>query len=126
LFSIENLRQPAGDDQLRIGEIEYVQAPHYRLTTLVTLHETVSVALTNDRSAVDDTVADRIADLYLRVVELIVEDKGRRAADVAEQIGLAAQAPAPAVATPPAELLVPRLTARFAASAEAPALVQGA
>lgn len=77
LFSIENLQRPNDGGDLRLGPIEYIQAPHYRLTALVTLHESVSVALTNDRSAVDDALADRIADLYLEVVELIVEGGGR-------------------------------------------------
>ena len=81
LFSIENLERPEDVGDLRLGAIEYIQAPHYRLTALVTLHESVSVALTNDRAAIDDAVADRLADLYLGVVELIVtgSDRGTNA-----------------------------------------------
>ncbi|WP_030174885.1 MULTISPECIES: non-ribosomal peptide synthetase [Actinomycetes] len=81
LFSIENLERPDDVGDLRLGAIEYIQAPHYRLTALVTLHESVSVALTNDRAAIDDSVADRLADLYLGVVELIVtgSDRGTNA-----------------------------------------------
>ncbi|PHV65056.1 non-ribosomal peptide synthetase [Williamsia muralis] len=81
LFSIENLERPEDAGDLRLGAIEYIQAPHYRLTALVTLHESVSVALTNDRAAIDDAVADRLADLYLGVVELIVtgSDRGTNA-----------------------------------------------
>ncbi|WP_207836788.1 non-ribosomal peptide synthetase [Williamsia soli] len=77
LFSIENLQRPDNDGDLHLGSIEYIQAPHYRLTALVTLHESVSVALTNDRTAIDDALADRIADLYLTVVEMII-DGGHR------------------------------------------------
>ncbi|GEL25157.1 hypothetical protein PSU4_41110 [Pseudonocardia sulfidoxydans NBRC 16205] len=124
LFSIENLRQPAGDGELRIGAVEYVQAPHYRLTALVTLHETVSVSLTNDRGAVDDATADRIADLYLRVVELIVEGGERRAATFTTLGAAPSHAETAAVGDPPG-LLAPRFTARFAESAGSPALVQG-
>ncbi|MCJ1708518.1 non-ribosomal peptide synthetase [Microbacterium sp. VKM Ac-2923] len=76
LFSIENLQRPAETVDaggLRLGEIEYLQAPHYRLTALVTLHEKVSVAVTNDRGHIDDALADRLAETYLRIIGLIVE-----------------------------------------------------
>ncbi|GAA1829221.1 hypothetical protein GCM10009836_03820 [Pseudonocardia ailaonensis] len=131
LFSIENLRQPSADGgELRISAVEYVQAPHYRLTTLVTLHETVSVALTNDRGAVDDATADWIADLYLRVVELII-DGGDRPAAIFTTLGAPAEPgsavveAAPVGGAAPPELLAPRFAARFAASADSAALVQG-
>ncbi|MBA4021935.1 MAG: hypothetical protein C0482_06180 [Gordonia sp.] len=82
LFSIENLQRPNDGGDLHLGPIEYIQAPHYRLTALVTLHESVSVALTNDRAAIDDALADRIADLYLAVVEMIVDGGHRDVAGV--------------------------------------------
>ncbi|MBW0118650.1 non-ribosomal peptide synthetase, partial [Pseudonocardia abyssalis] len=124
LFSIENLRRPHDDGEVRLGRIEYIQAPHYRLTALVTLHESVSVAVTNDRGALDDATADRIADLYLRVVELIVDGTDRRAT-VFTTLGAPDPAPhAPDPTTPPA-LLAHRLAQRFGDSADAAAIVQG-
>lgn len=130
LLSIENLRQPDNDPDavLRLGSIEYVQAPHYRLTALVTLHDSVSVALTNDRSAIDDAVADRIADLYLRVVGRIVGGTNRRAVafhaiaahDVAERPVSVKVAP-----SAPFEPVAQRFARHVAASPESVAVLQG-
>ncbi|MEE2059058.1 amino acid adenylation domain-containing protein [Rhodococcus artemisiae] len=72
LFAIQNLQPPETGDRLQLGPIHYIENPHYRLSALVNLHESVAVELTNDRAAIDDMVADQIVDLYLRAVELIV------------------------------------------------------
>ncbi|WP_337831335.1 amino acid adenylation domain-containing protein [Pseudonocardia sp. TMWB2A] len=76
LFSIQNLKRPDSAEEPRLGPIRYVETPHYRLSVLVNLHESVAVEVTNDRTAVGDEVADRIVDLYLRAVSLIVGSPG--------------------------------------------------
>jgi len=132
LFSIENLHRPDDAGELRLGPIEYLQAPHYRLTALVTLHDSVSVAVTNDRAAIDDPVTDRIADLFVAVVDLIVRGPDRAAGAL---LGITATSPADralvatwsraaAIAEPPISV-AHQLVRRIADSADAVALVQG-
>lgn len=132
LFSIENLQRPADGGDVRLGPIEYIQAPHYRLTALVTLHESVALSLTNDRAAIDDPVADRIADLYLRVVEYIVAGSNR---DVGAFRAITVTDPVvhrtvidgwneTAVAADPPASVAHQLMSRFEESADSVALVQ--
>lgn len=89
LLSIQNLKRPDSDKEPRLGPIRYIETPHYRLSVLVNLHESVAVEVTNDRTVVDDVVADRIIDLYLRTVSLIVssaqDDDSPRSEDAADQ-----------------------------------------
>jgi amino acid adenylation domain-containing protein/non-ribosomal peptide synthase protein (TIGR01720 family) len=98
LFSIQNLQRPSSDKEPRLGPIRYIDTPHYRLSVLVNLHESVAVEVTNDRTVVDDAVADRIIDLYLRTVSLIVSstqgDGSPRTAELADPERVDAVGPA--------------------------------
>lgn len=133
LFSIENLHRPDAVGELRLGPIEYREAPHYRLTALVTLHESVSVAVTNDRAAVGDPVADRIADLFVEVLDLVVGGPDRTAGAFdhvvatgpADAALLAAWGSPPAIADPPTTVADRVAAPAAAGSAAAIAVRQG-
>ncbi|MEH3154322.1 MAG: amino acid adenylation domain-containing protein [Gordonia paraffinivorans] len=65
LLVIENLGpHTAGDADARdigFGEVRVVEAPHYPLTVMVSVHADIGVTVTNDRSVVSDALADHAA-----------------------------------------------------------------
>jgi amino acid adenylation domain-containing protein/non-ribosomal peptide synthase protein (TIGR01720 family) len=75
LVVIENLGVAAhrkGD--LTLGDIEVIEAPHYALTVMVAVHETVTVTVTNDREQVSDTFADSAVRALTDILHRIVDD----------------------------------------------------
>lgn len=75
LLVIENLPTPSPtDDEPRLGRIDVLEAPHYAVTVMVSLHEEVRVTVTHDRSLVSAEIAETVAKLYVQTIELLTSD----------------------------------------------------
>jgi non-ribosomal peptide synthase protein (TIGR01720 family) len=75
LVVIENLRatsHSAGD--LALGELSVVEAPHYPLTVMVAVRDTVTVTVTNDRAQVSDTFADAATRAFADVLGAVTAE----------------------------------------------------
>ncbi|MGO3328621.1 AMP-binding protein, partial [Gordonia sp. (in: high G+C Gram-positive bacteria)] len=67
LLVVENLPEPSTDDVdpgFAFGAIDVIEAPHYPLTVMVGVHDTVSVTVTNQRDELGDRPADQTAELF--------------------------------------------------------------
>ncbi|MBB5160708.1 amino acid adenylation domain-containing protein/non-ribosomal peptide synthase protein (TIGR01720 family) [Mycobacterium sp. AZCC_0083] len=83
LVVIENLgatSHSAGD--LTLGEIGVIEAPHYPLTVMVAVHDTVTVTVTNDRGQVSDAFADAAAQAFADLLTAITSDPAIAFGDV--------------------------------------------
>ncbi len=72
LVVIENLGATAhsvGD--LRLGGIDVIEAPHYPLTVMITVRESLTVTVTNDRERTSDTFADAVTKAFVDVLAAI-------------------------------------------------------
>ncbi|WP_236950150.1 non-ribosomal peptide synthetase [Mycobacterium sp. MS1601] len=75
LMVIENLGSQAGrGGEITFGDIDVIEAPHYPLTVMIAVHDTVSVTVTNDRSQASDTFADAVTATFLEVLAAMVQD----------------------------------------------------
>ncbi|KAA0084465.1 non-ribosomal peptide synthetase [Mycolicibacterium sp. P9-64] len=83
LVVIENLgtsSHSAGD--LTLGEIGVIEAPHYPLTVMIAVHDTVTVTVTNDRGRVSDTFADAATKAFADLLTAVTSDPGTSVGDV--------------------------------------------
>ncbi len=68
LVVIENLGATAHSaGELHLGDISVVEAPHYPLTAMITVRDSISVTVTNDRERVSDDYADTVRVQILQV-----------------------------------------------------------
>jgi amino acid adenylation domain-containing protein/non-ribosomal peptide synthase protein (TIGR01720 family) len=75
LVVIENFAptsHSAGD--LTLGEIDVIEAPHYPLTVMVAVHDTVTVTVTNDRGQVSDAFADAATEAFANLLTAVTAD----------------------------------------------------
>lgn len=69
LMVIENLGAAAySAAELRLGEIVVVEAPHYPVTAMITVRDTVTVTVTNDRTQVSDIFADAVVTAFADIL----------------------------------------------------------
>ncbi|MDG4666640.1 non-ribosomal peptide synthetase [Mycobacterium sp. 236(2023)] len=74
LVVIENLGATAHSaGELHLGDISVVEAPHYPLTAMITVRDSISVTVTNDRERVSDDYADTVAQAFADVLTAITE-----------------------------------------------------
>ncbi|MDV3123367.1 non-ribosomal peptide synthase/polyketide synthase [Mycobacterium sp. 21AC1] len=84
LVVIENLgasTHSRGD--LRLGDIGVVEAPHYPLTLMITVRDTISVTVTNDRQHVSDVFAEAAAGAFGEVLAALAADPTVLSGDIA-------------------------------------------
>ncbi|TRW79695.1 amino acid adenylation domain-containing protein, partial [Mycolicibacterium sp. 018/SC-01/001] len=75
LVVIENLGAAdisVGD--LRMGDVDVVEAPHYALTLMITVRDELSLTITNARSQISDAFADTAAGVFADVLASVVAD----------------------------------------------------
>ncbi|ORB30304.1 non-ribosomal peptide synthase/polyketide synthase [Mycolicibacterium parafortuitum] len=83
LVVIENLGATThSTTDLHLGEIEVVEAPHYPISVMITVRDTVSVTVTNDREHVSDVFADTVIRTFADVLSTIATDPGARYAQL--------------------------------------------
>lgn len=106
---------------LALGEIDVIEAPHYPLTIMIAVHDTVTVTVTNNRAQISDDFADAVTAAFVHLLTTVTEDPSARCADLT--LTSAGRAALPPVA---ADATVTELLARAAAAhSEEPALVCG-
>ncbi|MBS1695714.1 MAG: non-ribosomal peptide synthase/polyketide synthase [Actinobacteria bacterium] len=59
---------------LTLGEIGVVEAPHYPLTVMITVRDTVSVTVTNNREQVSDIFADTVTRAFVDLITAVTDD----------------------------------------------------
>lgn len=59
---------------LALGDIEVIEAPHYPLTVMIAVRDTITVTVTNDREQVSDVFADVAAQAFVDVLGAFVDD----------------------------------------------------
>ncbi|MEW5810317.1 MAG: amino acid adenylation domain-containing protein, partial [Actinomycetota bacterium] len=75
LFVIENLGATThSGGGLHLGDMTVVEAPHYALTVMVTVRETLSMTITNARTQVSDAFADTVAAAFAEALSAVVTD----------------------------------------------------
>ncbi|GFG49808.1 non-ribosomal peptide synthetase [Mycolicibacterium agri] len=75
LVVIENLGAAThAQGDLRLGDISVVEAPHYAVTVMIAVKDTVTVTVTNDRAQVSDAFADVVAHAFTDVVNALIAD----------------------------------------------------
>ncbi|MBE7162795.1 MAG: amino acid adenylation domain-containing protein, partial [Williamsia herbipolensis] len=130
LLVIENLSGRRDDEiagggttseDIRFGEVRVVEAPHYPLTVMVSVHSDIRVTVTNDRTVVSDGLADHVASAVVATLAAVVADPGTTPARIR---ALPATAPA-AVGAVDATLLPVALADAAAAHPDTVAVVQG-
>ncbi|PQE02237.1 non-ribosomal peptide synthetase [Mycobacterium sp. EPG1] len=97
LMVIENLGATAhSTTELRLGEIEVIEAPHYPISVMITVRDSVSVTVTNDREHISDVFADSVIRTFIDVLSTIAADPGVRCAQlrIAESVAAAPAAAA--------------------------------
>ncbi|GAA2062033.1 non-ribosomal peptide synthetase [Williamsia deligens] len=125
LLVIENLgphevRAVDGGD-VGFGEVRVVEAPHYPLTVMVSVHTDIRVTVTNDRTVVSDAVADHVASAMVEVLAATVADPETTVAAIQT-----CRAPAVEVVAPVHAPLLPQVLADTAAAhADSLAVVGG-
>ncbi|MGE2713078.1 non-ribosomal peptide synthase/polyketide synthase [Mycolicibacterium litorale] len=75
LVVIENFGSTAhrsGD--LDVGDVGVIEAPHYPLTVMITVRDTITVTMTNDRNRVSDAFADTVATAFIDVLAALTAD----------------------------------------------------
>ncbi len=79
LVVIENLGSTTHSvGELRLGEIGVVEAPHYPLTVMIAVRDTITVTVTNDRGQVSDAFADAAAQAFADVLTTVTTDPAIR------------------------------------------------
>jgi amino acid adenylation domain-containing protein/non-ribosomal peptide synthase protein (TIGR01720 family) len=120
LMVIENLRETTHSaGSLVLGDVRVIEAPHYPLTVMVTVRDTVTVTVTNDRGQVSDTFADSAAQAFADTLAAVTADPRIACGDI---VLSRAERPTPACA--PATV-TEMLVRSVAAHRDAPALVVG-
>ncbi|BBZ74677.1 hypothetical protein MANY_00140 [Mycolicibacterium anyangense] len=77
LVVIENLGSAAlSGAELSFGAVTVVEAPHYPLTLMIAVHDTVTLTVTNDRAHVSDAFADSVAAAVRDLLATVVADPG--------------------------------------------------
>ena len=75
LMVIENLGATThAEGGLELGDIDVIEAPHYPVTAMVTVRDSIGLTVTNDRTAVSDTFADAVATVFGDVLTAMTED----------------------------------------------------
>ncbi len=59
---------------LTLGDIAVVEAPHYPLTLMITVRDTITVTVTNDREHVSDVFADTAVSAFAEVLRALAAD----------------------------------------------------
>ena len=96
LVVIENLgatTHTRGD--LTLGDIGVIEAPHYPLTLMISVRDTITVTVTNDREHVSDVLADTAVAAFTEVLTALTADPGVSPGDIA--------LPAPQATAPPTQ-----------------------
>ncbi|WP_299570056.1 non-ribosomal peptide synthetase [uncultured Williamsia sp.] len=103
------------------GEVRVVEAPHYPLTVMVSVHSDIRVTVTNDRTVVSDGLADHVASAVVAALAATVVDPGTTVAGI-RALPAGATAPVDAVDAP---LLPSALADAAVAHPDTVALTQG-
>jgi amino acid adenylation domain-containing protein/non-ribosomal peptide synthase protein (TIGR01720 family) len=75
LMVIENFgARTHSTGELSLGDISVIEAPHYPLTIMIAVHDTVTVTITNDRQQVSDAFADSVATAFVDVLSVFAAD----------------------------------------------------
>ncbi|MCV7012892.1 non-ribosomal peptide synthase/polyketide synthase [Mycolicibacterium madagascariense] len=77
--------QPVAEDvtgALRVDSIDVVEAPHYPLTLMVHPGEPFRITLTHDRGACDTAAAERVLNLYVRILTTMASAAETRCAAI--------------------------------------------
>ncbi|VEG55906.1 peptide synthetase [Mycolicibacterium aurum] len=75
LVVIENLGATAhSTDELQLGDIAVIEAPHYALTVMVSVRDTITVTVTNDRARVSDAFADAVTGAFAAALTAVSAD----------------------------------------------------
>ncbi|MDF2824161.1 MAG: amino acid adenylation protein, partial [Mycobacterium sp.] len=84
LMVIENLGVSAGaaSGELTLGDIDVVEAPHYPLTVMISVHDTVTVTVTNHRGQVSDSFAETVSSAFTALLGTVVADPAVRCGDI--------------------------------------------
>jgi non-ribosomal peptide synthetase component F len=77
LVVIENLGEAThSNGELTLGEVGVVEAPHYPLTVMIAVRDTITVTVTNDRDHVSDAFAEVAAQAFVDVLTAVTADVG--------------------------------------------------
>ncbi len=99
LVVIENLGTTVHSaGHLTLGDIGVIEAPHYPLTAMIAVRDTISVTITNDREQISDEFADSAAQIFADLLDAIVADPEARCAHL-PSTATPASPPAPPVTT---------------------------
>ncbi|AKS31661.1 non-ribosomal peptide synthetase [Mycolicibacterium goodii] len=121
LVVIENLGATThARGELTLGDIGVIEAPHYPLTLMISVRDTITVTVTNDRQRVSDVLADTAVTAFADVLAALTTDP----AVSPTQIALSAPQ-AVAVAPRPPRTVTAMLTAAIDAHRDEVALVVG-
>ena len=94
LVVIENLGVTAHSvGGLTLGEIGVIEAPHYPLTVMISVRDTITLTVTNDRTQVSDAFAGSVALAYVDTMAALITDPGITCAAMALSQAPAATAP---------------------------------
>jgi amino acid adenylation domain-containing protein/non-ribosomal peptide synthase protein (TIGR01720 family) len=63
---------------LTLGDIGVVEAPHYPLTVMITVRDTVTVTVTNNRDHISDTFAETVAHAFTDLLAAVAADPAVR------------------------------------------------
>ncbi|WP_029115226.1 non-ribosomal peptide synthase/polyketide synthase [Mycobacterium sp. URHB0044] len=83
LVVIENLGTTTHSvGELSLGEIGVVEAPHYPLTVMIAVRDTITVTVTNDRGQVSDVFADAVVQAFAAVLTAVTTNPALRCAEM--------------------------------------------
>ncbi|MBU8838445.1 non-ribosomal peptide synthetase [Mycolicibacterium goodii] len=121
LVVIENLGATThARGELTLGDIGVIEAPHYPLTLMISVRDTITVTVTNDRRHVSDVLAESAVSAFAEVLTALTADPMVRPDD----INLAGPVVRAEPAGPP-QTVTAMLTAAVALHRDATALVVG-
>ncbi|TGD89793.1 non-ribosomal peptide synthetase [Mycolicibacterium sp. CH28] len=121
LLVIENLGATAhAASGLTLGDVDVVEAPHYPLTVMVAVGDTVTVTVTNDREQVSDVFADTVTAAFTDILSAVTAQPTVRGAAVALSRAV------PQAAAPTAGTVTALLVDAVAAHPDHTALATGA